>query len=218
MSNQIKLAARPRAEHGRNAVKQLRARGSVPAIIYGNRQEPQNLEINRREIEMLLAHAAGENLLVELEVQADGTSTNRLSLIQEVQHDPIKGTILHVDFQAVSATETIEAEIPLEPVGEAAGVKNFGGVLQQNMHNLLVSCLPQNLPQLVHVDVSHLGVGEAVHVRDIVLPEGVSAAVDSELTAFIVTEPRVEVEPVVAEVAAAPEVLKEKKADGEEKK
>src|SRR5882757_9243109 len=152
MAKQVKLSARPRAEAGRNAVKQVRARGSVPAVIYGAKDAPANLEISKKDIDRLLSKAVGENILVELEIN-DGTKTaNRLSLIQEIQHHPVRGDIIHVDFHAVSMTEEIEAEIVLEPVGEPAGVKTFGGLLQQNMRTLAIRCFPQNLPELITVD------------------------------------------------------------------
>lgn len=215
MAKQVKLAARPRAEVGRNAVKQVHARGSVPAVIYGSKNEPQNLEVSKKELQQLLAHAVGENILVELEVAGQGT---RLSLIQEVQHHPVKSTILHVDFHEVSLNEEIEAEIPVEATGEALGVKTFGGLLEQSIRALPIRCLPQNLPEIITVDVSALNVGEALHVRDLVLPKGVTAATDAELTVFLVSEPTVSEEPAPAE-SAAPEVIKEKKVEaaGEKK-
>lgn len=218
MAKQVKLAARPRSESGRNAVKQVRARGAVPAVIYGSTQEPANLEVSRREIEALLSHAVGENILVELEIEESGKTTNRLSLIQEVQHHPLRGDVLHVDFHAVSMTEEIEAEVVIEPIGEADGVKNFGGLLEQSMRSLGIKCLPQNLPEVLTVDVTALKVGDAIHVRDLVLPAGVTAVVDADLTVFIVAEPTVAAEAPAATAAAAPEVLKEKKAEGSDDK
>ena len=216
MANQVKLSARPRAEAGRNAVKAVRARGGVPAVIYGGKDAPTNLELNRREIESLLAHAVGENILVVLEIEEAGKTTNRLSLIQEVQHDPVRGDILHVDFHAVSMTEEVEAEIVLEPSGEAVGVKTYGGLLQQSMRTLPIRCLPQNLPEVIIVDVSALNIGEGLHVRDLVLPEGVTATADPDLTAFLVSEPTVSTSASdETEAAAAPEVLKEKKPEAE---
>lgn len=209
MAKQVKLAARPRAEVGRNAVKQVHARGSVPAVIYGSKNEPQNLEVSNKELQQLLAHAVGENILVELEVAGQGT---RLSLIQEVQHHPVKSTILHVDFHEVSLNEEIEAEIPVEATGEALGVKTYGGLLEQSIRALPIRCLPQNLPEIITVDVSALNVGESLHVKDLVLPKGVTAATDAELTVFLVSEPTVAEEAAPA-AAAAPEVIKEKKAD-----
>ncbi len=211
MAKQVKLSARPRTESGRNAVKQVRARGAVPAVIYGSGSEPSNLEVSRREIERLLSHSVGENILVELEIEEGGKTTNRLSLIQEVQHHPLRGEVLHVDFHAVSMTEEIEAEIVIESFGEADGVKNFGGLLEQSMRAVTIKCLPQNLPEIIRVDVSALKIGDAVHVRDLPLPTGVEAVSDPDLTVFIVAEPTVVEEPVVA--ATATEVLKEKKSE-----
>lgn len=217
MSKQVKLSARPRSEEGRNAVKAVRERGAVPAVIYGGKDAPSNLEVDKKAIDQLLAHAVGENILVELEIQDGSKTINRLSLIQEVQHHPVRGDVIHVDFHAVSQTEEIEAEIVIEPIGEPLGVKTYGGLLQQSIRALAIRCLPKNLPELIQVDVSALNVGESLHVRDIKLPQGVTAAADGELTAFIVSEPTVAVEPA-ADAAAAPEVIKEKKAEPADKK
>lgn len=217
MAKQVKLSARPRTESGRNAVKAVRSRGSVPAVIYGSKDAPANLEVSAKEINSLLAHAVGENILVDLEITEDGKTTNRLSLIQEIQHHPVSRDVLHIDFHAVSMTEEIEAEIVLEPTGEPVGVKTFGGLLQQNLRTLPIKCLPQNLPELITVDVSNLNVGEALHVREITLPSGVTADLDGEVVAFLVSEPTVAAEPA-AGAEAAPEVLKEKKAEGADKK
>jgi len=216
MAKQVKLSARPRSESGRNAVKQVRARGAVPAVIYGGKDAPANLEIDKKEIKQLLAHAVGENILVDLEINEGGKTSNRLSLIQEVQHHPVKGDIIHVDFHAVSATEEIEAEVVLEPEGEPVGVKTYGGLLQQSIRALGISCLPQNLPELITVDVSGLNIGESLHVRDIKLPAGVTATAEAELTVFLVSEPTVSEEPTATgEAPKQPEVIKEKKVEAE---
>jgi large subunit ribosomal protein L25 len=214
MSNQVKLTARPRAEAGRNAVGKVRARGAVPAVIYGANDPATKLEINKRDIENLLAHSVSENILVQLEIQDGGKTTSRLSLIQEVQHHPVRDEIVHIDFHAVSMNEEIDAEVVLEPAGEPVGVKTFGGLLQQSMRLLPIRCLPQNLPEIITVDVSALNIGESLHIRDLKLPPGVTAVPDEDLTVFLVSEPTVVEEPVVvAEEAAAPEVIKEKKAE-----
>ena len=214
MAKQVKLIARPRTESGRNAVKTVRARGAVPAVIYGARTTPSNLEVTRRDIEVILSHSVGENILVDLEIQDGSKVTNQLTLIQEVQHPPIRRQILHVDFHAVSMTDKINAEISVEAFGESDGVKNFGGLLEQNMRSLSISCLPQNLPEIIKVDISALKVGDSLHVRDIVLPEGVEVNDDAELTVFIVAEPKVaEATPATTSAAKGPEVIKEKKVE-----
>lgn len=198
---------------GRSAVRKLKAQGAVPAIIYGAKDKPEALQVSRRDINALLSHAAGENILVELEI----AGKNRLALVQEVQHSPVGGDVLHVDFHAVSMDEKIEAEVPLEPVGIANGVKNFGGLLEQSVRALEIECLPKDLPDKLTVDVSGLNIGDSIHVRDIPLPEGVRTRIHADLTVFSVLAPTVEEEPV-AEVAAegaaaGPEVIREKKEE-----
>lgn len=220
MAKQVKLSAQPRTHVGRNSVKQLRTRGAVPANIYGPKNKPNNLEINERDISKLLAHAAGENILVELEVMTEGKTKSRLALIQEVQHHPVRGDILHVDFLEVAMNELLHTEVPLETIGEADGVKNYGGLLEQLVRNLSIECLPKDLPESIRVDVSALGIGHAIHVKDLVLPAGVKAMSDPDLTLFLVAEPKVEDPNKAAEAQQAPEVIKEKKpaAEGEAKK
>lgn len=218
MANQVKLSAQPRAHVGRNSVKQLHARGAVPANIYGPKCEPANLEVNARELKKLLAHAVGENILVELEIAEEKGTTKRLSLIQEVQHHPVRGDILHVDFLEVSMNEAIHTEVPIEPSGDAEGVKNYGGLLEQLIRSVSIECLPKNLPECIHVDVTPLAIGQSIHVRDLVLPEGVTALGDPDLTVFLVAEPKVEDPSKVTEVQEAPEVITAKKPDEEEAK
>ena len=221
MAKQVKLSASVRAESGRNAVKQVRARKGVPAVIYGSKNEPANLEVSRRDIEALLSHAVGENILVDLEIEENGKKTNRLSLIQEVQRHPIRREVLHVDFHAVSMTELITADIVVESFGEPDGVKNFGGLLEQSIRTVSIKCLPQNLPELIRVDVTALKIGDSIHVRDLPLPAGVEATDDGHLPVFIVAEPTVAEVAAVAETPTAPEVIKEKKPEAgtsEEKK
>ena len=218
MAKQVKLTARPRSESGRNAVKGVRTRGSVPAVIYGHHRTPANLEVSHRELEILLSHAVGENILVDLEIQDGANKSNQLSLIQEVQRHTLRNQILHVDFQAVSMTEKISADITVEPFGEAEGVKNFGGLLEQSIRSISIRCLPQDLPEIIKVDVSALKIGDSIHIRDLQLPKGVEADVDADLTVFIVAEPAVAVEAPAAGAAASPEVIKEKKAEGASEK
>jgi len=218
MAKQVKLSARPRADVGRNSVKHLRTRGVIPAVIYGHKDEPSNLEINQREISALLAHAIGENILVELEIVGEKGASNKLSLIQEVQHHPVRGDILHVDFLEVAMDELLNTEVPIEALGEPDGVKNFGGLLEHSLRTLAIECLPKDLPEIIRIDVSSLGLNQSLHVREIILPPGVRATTDGDLTVFTVAEPKVEVEPIAtAEVSAGPEVIKEKKpAEGAE--
>ena len=216
MAQQVRLKAQKRTLAGRNAIKKIRAAGLVPAVVYGAKEEPTNLELSARDLENVLSHAASEHVLVELEIAEGSQSTNKLALIQEVQHNALDRQIVHVDFHAVSTTEKITSEVPIETQGTAIGVKTFGGLLEHGLRTLEVECFPQDLPGIIHVDVSNLNIGDSLHVRDLQLPSGVEAVTDGELTVVSVVESRVEEEEVeeAPEVAVtAPEVITEKKPE-----
>src|SRR5437667_6944871 len=110
MAKQVKMKAEQRSATGRSAVRKLKARGVIPAIIYGGKDKPQPLQVSARDINAMMSHASGENVLVELEIA--GEKSNRTALVQEVQHSPVRGDILHIDFHAISMDETIQAEVP----------------------------------------------------------------------------------------------------------
>src|ERR1700719_1437808 len=127
MAKQVKLKVERREGTGRSAVRKLKAHGVVPSIIYGAKAKPQPLQVAARDINAMLSHASGENILVELEIA--GEKSNRTALLQEVQHSPVRGDVVHIDFHAISMDEKIQADVPLEALGVATGVKNFGGLL-----------------------------------------------------------------------------------------
>ncbi len=191
----------------------------MPATIYGRQAKPQNLEVNSKEFADLLHHAVSENLLVDLSVENDARS-KRLALVQEIQHHPLDGKVLHVDFHEVAENEKVTVQVPVETTGEAAGVKTGGGVLEHVLFKLKVRCLPKNLPEQIVIDVTALEIGKSIHLGDIKAPEGVEILGDKHITVVAVAAPRAE-EEVVATDAAAPaagdvEMTKEKKEEGAE--
>jgi len=211
MAKQVKLSATRRTGTGRAAVRKIKAQGAVPAIIYGGKTKAEPLQVPKRDISLMLSHASGENILVELAIE--GEQAGRLALVKEVQHAPIGGDILHVDFHAVSMDEMIEAEVPLTSTGIAEGVKTFGGLLDQSLRSLAIECLPRDLPDIISVDVSALNIGDSIHVREIQLPQGVTTRVSADLTVFSVVAATLEEKPVAAaeEAPTAPEVITAKK-------
>jgi large subunit ribosomal protein L25 len=214
----VALKAYPRAQVQRAEVTKLRRAGRVPATIYGRLAKPQNLEVNSKEFADLLHHAASENLLVDLSVENDARS-KRLALVQEIQHHPLDGKVLHVDFHEVAENEKVTVQVPVETSGEAAGVKVGGGVLEHVLFKLKVRCLPKDLPEQIMIDVTPLEIGKSIHLGDIKAPEGVEILGDKHITVVAVSAPRAE--EVVATDAAAPaagdvEMTKEKKEDGAE--
>jgi large subunit ribosomal protein L25 len=219
MAKQIKLAAQTRSGAGRTEVKKLRAEGKVPAVIYGSSQAALNLQLGAREVVDALKHATGEQVLVELEIHDGGSTSSKLALIQEVQHHPVRSTILHVDFHAVAADEKLHAHVTVETHGESIGVKTYGGRLELLLHSIEVECLPKDLPELISIDVTSLNVGDAIHLRDVHLPAGVAYRGDGELTVLRIAGATTSDETAAAEGPSQPEVIREKKpAEGADKK
>lgn len=196
----------------------MRSEGRIPAVIYGRESKPQNVEVNAREMGELMLHSVSENLLVDLALKDDG-KPKRLALVQEVQHHPLSGKVLHVDFHEVSPTEKVTLMVPVETVGEAAGVKNSGGVLEHVLFKLKVRALPKDLPEQIVIDVTNLELNKTIHIGEIKAPEGVEIMGGKNIPVVSVAEPRAEEEAAPAEGAAVAagdvEMIKEKK-EGEE--
>lgn len=214
----VPLKAFPRTLAQRGGVKKLRAAGRVPAVIYGRQAAPQNLEVNSKEFAELLNHAASENMLVDLSVEKDARA-KRLALVQEIQHHPLDGKVLHVDFHEVAENEKVTVQVPLETTGEAAGVTTGGGVLEHILHKLKVRALPKDLPERIVVDVTALEIGKSIHLGEVAPPAGVEILGDKHISIVAVSAPRAEEEVVAAEAAPAAgdvEMTKEKKEEGEE--
>src|SRR2546428_5846140 len=186
MAKQVQLKAKPRSESGRDKVRRLRSQGIVPGIVYGAHIKPISIAVAARDLGNVLHHATGENVLVDLQVEENGKTNNRLALIQEVQHHPFADTILHVDFQEVSATEKLRTKVPVRPLGEPAGVKTGGGVLEYILRELHVECLPKDLPDLIEVNVEKLEIGQSIHVSDVTAPAGVALLDEKGQPVFLV--------------------------------
>ena len=151
----VPLKAFPRSLVQRGAVKKLRASGRVPATIYGRQAAPQNLEVIYDDISDLLHHSVSENLLVDLSVENDARA-KRLALLQEVQHHPLSGKVIHVDLHEVAENEKVTVSVPVETTGEAVGVKTGGGTLEHVLFKLKVRCLAEDLPEQILIDFTAL--------------------------------------------------------------
>lgn len=202
MAKILDLNAEPRTVAGSRAVSRLRKAGNVPAALYGRQSAPANLQIHAKTFSKLLEGSASDNILVSLKIS--GGTADQLALVQEVQHDYIKGGILHVDFHAVAHDEEIHAHVPVVIVGEAPGQKH-GGLVEAIHHDLEVRCLPKDLPEGIEVDVTSLQVGQGIHVGEIKFPEGVRCRLGADVVVVMCEEPKVEAEPEpVAAAATAP--------------
>lgn len=222
MAKTVPLQVSQRAGVGRTALKAVRKAGRVPGVLYGKAADKsirsRPIEIDAKKLDAVLHSSSSENVLVDVEItDAKGAKVDQhLALLQDVQHHPIKDYIIHIDLHEINQDEILHAEVPVTSIGEPDGVKNGGGLLETMLRTVRVACLPRNLPELFTLDVSHLKIGESVHVSDLKLPEGVTVSNPSELPIFSVFAPKEE----VVEVAPAgemqqPEVIKEKKMEGE---
>src|SRR5262249_16592210 len=216
----VAFNAFPRTLARRARDKNHRTNARTPAVIYGRQAKPQNLEVTSKEMEDLIHHSVTENLLVDLAVK-DDSRPKRLALVQEVQHHPLNGKVLHVDFHEIAENEKVTVMVPVETVGEAEGVKTEGGVLEHVLFKIKARGLAKDLPEMITVDVSHLKIGEAIHLGEIKAPAGVELVGDKQIPVIAVAAPRTEEEEAAeaAEAAAAVpgevEMIKEKK-EGEE--
>lgn len=216
----VPLNAFPRTATRRGGVKKLREQAKrVPAVIYGRGVQPQNLELNKVEIDNLIHHSVSENVLVDLAVQGDA-KPKRLALVQDIQHHALRGDILHVDLHEVAENEKVTVLVPVEPTGEAVGVKAGGGTLEHVIFKLRVRALPKDLPEQITVDVSALEIGKSIHLGEIPAISGVEFLGDKKNVVFSVAAPVTEAEETAAAAAAGTagevEMIKEKKEDGSE--
>jgi large subunit ribosomal protein L25 len=213
----VPLTAYPRSATRRGGVKKLRSDGRVPAVVYGREIKPQNLEINKVELENLIKHSVSENILLDLNVSQDARA-KRLVLVQDIQHNPLTGSLVHIDLHEVLENEKVTVMVPVETVGEAAGVKNGGGVLEHVLFKIKVRALPKDLPEVIEVDVTSLEIGKAVHLGEIKAPSGVEILGDKHISVIAVAAPITEAQEAAAtaEGAATAEVemIKEKKEEG----
>ncbi len=212
---QVKLGAKARKEIGKAQIKQSRLKGSIPAVVYRKGENSTPLFLDLKAMEKALHTSAGENVIINLKIDGGEKAKEKTCIIKEIQRKPIGGSLLHVDFNEISLTEAIKVSVPLAAKGEAAGVKQDGGVLEHLLWEIQVECLPTEIPQKLEVDVANLKIGDALFVKDIIAPKGVKILNDPEVRIFAIEKP-VEIKPEEIAPEAAPtepEVLKQKKPE-----
>lgn len=215
MANQETLQAEKRDVKGTTASKRLRRAGTVPAIVYGSKQDNYAIQVNEKEFFDILRRQSSASFLVNLEI-AGAKEKHKLAFVQDIQKNALTGKLVHVDFRAVSEKENIHAVIPITLEGEAIGMKE-GGLLEHLLHSLEIECLPADLPERVTCNVEALEIGDSVKVGDITFPEGVTPKLDAQVLVALVAKQRVEEEPTAgAADAAAAEGEGEEAAEGGE--
>ncbi len=216
----ISLKAKVREETGKGPCRRARKAARVPAVVYGGKVKPLAVDVDRKELETVLRRA-GENVVIQLEVEGARTRSPQTVMLREVQHSLLRPEVEHADFIRISLDEKVRLRVPVKATGESEGVK-LGGILEHQLWELEVECLPRQIPESITVDVSALDIGQSIHVRDCIAPPGVVFLEEEDRTVISVAAPKKaeeEEEAAVAEVEGAPELVggEEKEAKRQEK-
>jgi large subunit ribosomal protein L25 len=190
------LVVESRSSTGKGVARKLRAAGRIPAVLYGQGKESVPLTIDPRALEKVL-RSGGANTLLDLTVEGRPELGSPVALVKELQRHPIRGTIVHADLYQVDLTRTVEVEVPVHLVGRAKGL-DFGGILEHSLREIALECLPRSIPAAIEVDITNMELGDVIHVRDLVLPAGVSLLTDPDLGVVHVALPAAEETPVAA--------------------
>jgi large subunit ribosomal protein L25 len=196
---EITIAADAGRPVGSRPSARLRAEGKIPGVIYGHGTDPIKVAVDARELRNALSTDAGLNALLSLKI--DGAT--HLTMAREIQRHPVRGTVVHVDFQIVRRDEVMSADVPVTLVGDAKAVHQADGVVDQQLHSLTIKAVPDRIPHSIEVDVSALEVGLSIRVGDLPLPSGVTTEVDPELAVVVGQPPQAGAEAAAIEEEAA---------------
>jgi large subunit ribosomal protein L25 len=217
MAKALKVEAQPREVGGSSQSRRLRRAGSLPGIVYGEGKVGMLIQVDAHTFSKALKHHEGEHILMDLDIAGKGT---KKVLLQDIQHNHLTGKIIHVDFHEISMTKKLRVEVPLRLVGEPVGVTQMGGVLEYLVRSIEIECLPTDIPEHIDADVSALTIAQRLSVGDIKLDAKYTILTNKDLPIAAVTAPREEEVAATPEAAvpgaAEPEVLREKKVEGEE--
>ncbi|MCA9399276.1 MAG: 50S ribosomal protein L25 [Candidatus Omnitrophica bacterium] len=213
---EIKLDVQIRNDLGKQNVKKVRGEDSVPAIVYGGKNKPTPIKVDRRSYEKIMRQHQGQSVLFHRNVMENDKKLRDYSaIVKEEQHHPVTNKLVHIDFNRISLKDEIEVQVPIKVKGEAIGVKRDGGSLDHHLWEIDVVCLPTNIPERVEVDVSALEIGDSIHVNQLTLPANVKTKHDGEDIVVSVVPPMREEEAVETDEGVEPEVTKEKKSSEE---
>ncbi len=215
----IQVSAEVRSSYGKNAARQLRFQGRIPAVLYGRREAALSLSVDPKDLLAILHSAAGHNTIFSLDVKDQGTTS---VMLKEWQLDPVKETLLHADFLRIAMDNALQVNVPILPAGVATGVKDQGGIFEFVLRQLEVECLPADIPEHITADISHLEIGSNLRVSDLPVDPKLEVLSDLDLVVAHVVAPKEEEEE--AEEAAVPgleeeeepEVIRKGKGEAEE--
>lgn len=195
----VEIQIETRESDGKGRARRARRAGKLPGVFYGPKSAAVPLELDRKDFVTRVAHLEGSHLI---RIKSGSPAlADKVALVKELQYHPVTGEVIHADFYEVDLTEKIRVKVPLHFVGKAAGVVR-GGILQPVVREIEVECLPMDIPEFFDVEVSALDIGDSLHVTELAMPAGVTAASESDLTLVTVVPPSIEEAPTPAEAAA----------------
>ncbi len=221
---EIVVSAKGRTDRGKNAARRLRRQGLVPAVVYGGKGDNLTVAVDPKALQKVLRSEAGRNTILKLDITGHGAAN---AILKNWQVDPVKESFLHADFYRIAMDVAIRVTVPIQPIGEARGVKVDAGILESVLRAIAVECLPGDIPERIEVDVSDLGINQSLRVSDLQIPAKVKVleapdqvvvhvvAVKEEVAPTAAAAPAAEGE-VSAAPAAEPEVIKKGKKEEEE--
>jgi len=211
------LEAQPRTPGNKNVARRVRRDGKIPAVLYGAGKDSLSVTVDPRQVLRILNSETGHNTIFDLALEKDKTK----AMIVDWQYEPIKGKLLHIDLKRIAMDKKLTVQVPIELKGEAMGVKQEGGILEQMLREVEIECLPADIPSFIEVNVAHLGFGVVLRVADLPHNPKLKFLTDENQPVAHVTSIKEEVvatpEGVAAEAAAPaePEVIKKGKQEVE---
>lgn len=174
---QSSLRVKPRIRIGKSGAREVRKEGNIPAILYGRGEDPVPLVVRPDELKRALSNSAGINTVIELEIDGSESPAKRFSMVKEIQKDPIKNRVIHLDFLAIDMKKSVRVKVPVNTLGRSEGERR-GGKLEKLMRTIDLECLPGDIPDSIEIDVSSLDIGDFVDIAGLTLGEGVKPVRD----------------------------------------
>lgn len=175
---QSSLRVKPRIRIGKSGAREVRKEGNIPAILYGRGENPVPLVVRPDELKRALSNSAGINTVLELEIDGSEAPEKRFSMVKEIQRDPVKNRVIHLDFLAIDMKKSVRVKVPVNTLGRSEGERR-GGKLEKLMRTIDLECLPENIPDSIEIDVSSLDIGGFVDIGSLSLGEGVELMRDA---------------------------------------
>jgi len=207
-----------RKDFGKSGCKQVRKAGSVPGIVYKSGKKGVSVQVEKKDLWKALHTEAGENAIINMDITADEKKLKKIVIVQEIQIDPVRDEVVHVDFHEISLKEKLKVSVPVVAKGEAVGVREEEGVLTQVLWEIEIECMPTAIPEHIIVHVDNLHVGDAIHIKDVEFPRDIHVLEDPEKVVVSVHMPKTEEEEpeVSEEEGEEPEIIKKGKKEEDE--